>query len=183
MSWTGREGALRRLCPEVPVVKTPDTGQADDAGGRGGPGLDWTTIGGVRKAGVDQLGVVGCKGGGGPHPAPRGWISPPQIRTPLAHRSRVRVPDGPPGIPGTYAGSFRYARACGVSGRPHMGPGITPCRGNECPPAHPPQASVRGPRMLPWVHSARRADCSPIRFAANQRTSLGPGHSGRGLWE
>ena len=37
--------------------------------------------------------------------------------------SRVRVPDGPLGIPGTYAGSFAYARACGVSGRPHSDPG------------------------------------------------------------
>ena len=32
---------------------------------------------------------------------------------------RVRVPDGPPGIPGTYAGSFGHVTSCGVSERPH----------------------------------------------------------------
>jgi len=40
------------------VVKTPDTGQADDAGGRGGPVLDWPTIGRVVEASVDPLAVV-----------------------------------------------------------------------------------------------------------------------------
>jgi hypothetical protein len=37
----------------------------------------------------------------------------------LTRGPRVRVPDGPSGIPGTYAGSFRHARAGGVSGRPN----------------------------------------------------------------
>jgi len=43
-SWSEPEGVLRRLRPGVSVVKTTDTGQADDAGGRGGPGLRWTTL-------------------------------------------------------------------------------------------------------------------------------------------
>ena len=59
MSRSGFDGVLRHLRPDVPVVKTPDTGQADHAGGRGGPGLDWTTIGRVVEAGVDPLGAVG----------------------------------------------------------------------------------------------------------------------------
>lgn len=34
------------------------SGQADDAGGTGGPVLDWPTIGKVAEDGVDSLGVV-----------------------------------------------------------------------------------------------------------------------------
>ena len=43
--WSKPESTLRRLRPDVPVVKTTDAGHADDAGGRGGPGLGWTTLG------------------------------------------------------------------------------------------------------------------------------------------
>jgi hypothetical protein len=154
--WSEREGVLRRLRPDTPLVKTPDTGQSDDAGGRGGPGLDWPTIGRVVEASVDPLAVVAGKGGGGPGPAPRGRkplprsgrpsligvYRPPSPATDLPQTvqvlslqavfrprnalstrgSRVRVPDGPPGIPGTYAGSFRHATSCGVSGRPQSDP-------------------------------------------------------------
>jgi len=42
--WNKTESALRRLRPDVPVVKTTDAGHADDAGGRGGPGLGWATL-------------------------------------------------------------------------------------------------------------------------------------------
>ena len=40
--WSEREGVLRRLRPDVPLVKSTDPGKADDAGGGGGPGLGWT---------------------------------------------------------------------------------------------------------------------------------------------
>ena len=43
-SWSEPEGVLRRLRPAVPVVKTADTRQSEDPGGRGGPGLDWAAI-------------------------------------------------------------------------------------------------------------------------------------------
>jgi hypothetical protein len=45
--WNEPEGALRRLRPDVAVVNSTDPGQADDAGGRGRPGLDSTSLGGV----------------------------------------------------------------------------------------------------------------------------------------
>jgi len=42
--WSKPESTLRRLRPDVPVVKTADTRQSEDPGGRGGPGLDWAAI-------------------------------------------------------------------------------------------------------------------------------------------
>jgi hypothetical protein len=71
-SWSEREGGLRGLCPDVPVVKTADTGQADDPASGRRPGLDCMTPRRVPKAGVDPLGVVVGKGGGRPCPEPRG---------------------------------------------------------------------------------------------------------------
>jgi hypothetical protein len=40
------------------VVKTDDTGRADEFGGGGVPGLGWMTLRSVPEAGVDPLGVV-----------------------------------------------------------------------------------------------------------------------------
>ena len=42
--WSKPESTLRRLRPDVPVVKTADTRQSEDPGGGGGPGLDWAAI-------------------------------------------------------------------------------------------------------------------------------------------
>ena len=88
--------------------------------------------------------------------------------------SRVRVPDGPPGIPGGYAGSFRYPLACGVAGRPHSDPEVRTAPGRpERDQLSESVALNRGPRHHSRKLGGENASPLPAEPAIDQSSKQG----------
>jgi hypothetical protein len=125
-----------RRCLRPPAGPVPGRGGLADSQMTAKP----VDIGGHRWTPLDSGdGYRGVAGGRGWTVAGMGLLT---RGSRVYSQAALAPPDGPPGIPGTYVGPCRSARACGVSGRPHSDPVVALCRdpvrqlvcADRCPP-------------------------------------------------